>query len=97
MRQLSTRGVGAYLRQGGDADRGTLIVRVDCLDGRNRIFTQHRNLDGNLAWMIATPEDFCDNETAESYLNRAIQRDPDLWVIEIEDRLGQNPFHDLFS
>ena len=97
MRQLSGRGIGAYVRQRGDADRGTLIVRVDCLNGTNRIFAQHRDIDGKMAWMVATKEDPCDNQTAENYLVRTIQRDPDLWVIEIEDRLGHNPFADVFS
>lgn len=92
MRQLSDRGIGAYVRQKGDAERGTLLVRVDCLNGQHRIFSQHRDLDGNLAWMIATKDDPCDAETAETYIQRAIQRDPDLWVIEIDDRLGHNPF-----
>lgn len=92
MRQLSSQGTGAYIRHKGDADRGTIIVHVDCLNGQHRIFTQHRNLDGDLEWMIASKDDPCDATTAESYIQRAIQNDPDIWVVEIDDRLGHNPF-----
>ena len=32
------------------------------------------------------------NADADAYVDRAINRDSDLWVIEVETRDGENPF-----
>ena len=50
-------------------------------------------MEGKLRWVDALPKDPTPSETdADAYITRTSARDPDLWVIEIEDRNGANPF-----
>ena len=47
---------------------------------------------GNMAWTNALPQDVVEESKADDYIRRAITRDPDIWVIEIEDKTYANPF-----
>ena len=54
--------------------------------------TQIRDMDGNLGWMNALSQERVAESDADAYIRRAVDRDPDIWVIEVEDREGKNPF-----
>jgi hypothetical protein len=84
-------GIGAYLLRRGDSERGTVIVRLIAKDG-TRILTQVRDLDGNLTWMGVQDGAVLEPPEADAYIDRAIARDSDLWVIEVETKPGENPF-----
>jgi hypothetical protein len=91
LRRFSTAGTGAYLIRRGDAERGTVLVRLADRDG-TRILVQVRDLEGRLAWMGVKDGAVLPNLDADAYVDRAIDRDSDLWVIEVETRDGENPF-----
>jgi hypothetical protein len=91
LRRFSSAGTGAYLVRRGDTERGTVLVRLVGRDG-TRILTQVRDLDGKLAWMGVKEGVVLQGPDADAYVDRAIDRDSDLWVIEIETRDGENPF-----
>lgn len=87
LRRLEMAMIPAYLTARGDAQAGAVLVRVDLLDGRAKAF--HRIYDplaGARHWDLLA-------EGAEAEVGAAIARqrryDPDLWVIEIEDRTGR--------
>jgi hypothetical protein len=91
LRRLGTTGTGAYLLRRGDAERGTVIVRLAEREGV-RILIQVRDLDGKLAWMGVKDGAVLTEADASAYVERAVRRDSDLWVIEIETKPGENPF-----
>ncbi len=51
-----------------------------------------RDMDGKLGWMPALKGELVPEPEADEYIQRAVQRDPDLWVVEIETRDGSHPF-----
>ena len=72
----------------GDPQGGAIVLKIVAADERCRILTQMRDSDGNPAWLPALQGQSADPAEAEAYVGRALHRDPDLWVIEIEDRRG---------
>jgi len=47
---------------------------------------------GRLGWLGALDGASVGEAEADAYIARAVTRDPDLWVVEIEDRAGRHPF-----
>ena len=60
--------------------------------GHARVFSQVRDLEGRLAWLPAFAGRAVAEAEADAYIARSIARDPDVWVVEIEDPAGRNPF-----
>ena len=73
---------GVVVRK-GDADAGGILVK---LYGRSAcvVLSQFRDMEGNLVWMRATGPEPVPEEVADSYINRQIRFDPDLWVLEFD-------------
>jgi hypothetical protein len=80
-------GVWVYVTAKGDATAGAVVVKVALLDGTARAFERRSDLmTGARAWILLA--DGPENEV-DALLSRSRSRDPDLWVIELEDRQGR--------
>ena len=73
---------GAILRR-GDADAGGILVVLRAREALC-VLSQVRAGEGESAWMRATGADSVDQATADAYIDRQVQRDPDLWVVEFD-------------
>lgn len=71
---------GAILRR-GDADAGGVLVVLRAKEAMC-VLSQVRAGEGESAWMRATGADSVDQATVDQYIERQVQRDPDLWVVE---------------
>lgn len=80
--------VVATLVRRGDSDAGTVLLKISRLDGTATVLSQTVTADGARAWMRGTGTAPVSDADAEAYIQRQRKRDPDLWVIEIEDRRG---------
>ncbi|MEQ9491715.1 MAG: DUF1491 family protein [Alphaproteobacteria bacterium] len=94
IRRLSVDAVPAMVVHKGEVESGTLVVKLNLLDGTVKVLTESRGMAGELGWMAPLGEDPMPEDKADAYLSRSVERDPDIWVVEIEDRKGENPFAD---
>jgi hypothetical protein len=92
LHQLTLRGISFYIVNKGAHVSGIVILKLCPLDGTCKLLIQQRDLDGKLGWMAALKDERVAESEADAYIRRALDRDPDLWVIEIEDKDMKNPF-----
>ncbi len=96
LRRCAIEGVFGVLRRRGAEEAGAVFVRINRLDGTSDLFGPApqsafeaaegtaRAFTPSLASLPAADAE------VEAYLAREVKFDPDVWIIEIEDRAGRN-------
>lgn len=91
LRRAVVAGAAGYVARRGDADAGAVLVKVATLDGRARLYSPARTMTGERVF-VALSEAIAgaDERSVDAYARGRADRDPDLWIIEIEDRAGRH-------
>jgi len=95
IRELSAQGIGVYLTHKGERMSGLVLLKLSNPQAREcKLLTQQRDFDGVLGWVNVFADEIILEQKADEYIVRSISRDPDLWVIEVEQAEMVNLFKD---
>lgn len=89
IRRAQLEGAFATVVKKGDARAGAVIVKAfNTTDRRARLYSEAFGNDGEQFWMQPVESEL--ESELDAYIERQRQYDPDLWVVEIEDRQGRH-------
>jgi hypothetical protein len=96
LRRCEIEGASAVLRRRGAEEAGAIFIKVSRLDGTADLygpapqsaFDEARPTDR--AFSAALKDLPQPDAEVESYLTRQQRFDPDLWIVEVEDRAGRH-------
>jgi hypothetical protein len=89
IRRAEKEGAFAVVARKGDPRAGAVLVKVlNRGAGGVRLYSLATRLDGEQVWMQPARSEA--EADLDRYVERALRVDPDLWVVEIEDRQGRH-------
>jgi hypothetical protein len=94
VRRGSVEGISVTVVKKGDPMRGSVLVKLNRREAGCVVFTETRDDLGGRAWLRGTGPEPVEEAVADDYVARNRKYDPDLWVIEVEDRDGRLPFEE---
>ncbi len=94
LRRVAVEGAVAVLRRRGAAEAGAIWIKVDRLDGRAALYgpaPQSESGERGIErlWLCAHSEAWIAPAEIERRVVREVAFDPDLWLVEVEDRDGR--------
>lgn len=97
VRHCNQMGNSAYIIQKGDQHTGLIMIIHHIIGQGYRLLMQSRDMDGVMGWMNITSDSGAETLTPDytdihPIIERAKQRDPDLWIVELETKTDEIPF-----
>ncbi len=82
-------GAFATVLRRGDARAGAVLVKVvNRRADETRLYSEALRADGERVWM--EPLETTEEAALDAYADRAASRDPDVWVVEVDDTAGRH-------
>jgi hypothetical protein len=89
IRRVEVAGAQAYVVKKGSEEAGAVFLKLSRLDGSCTVLSQAVAGEGERVWMRPLGE-ICPEARATAYFEKQMKFDPDLWIVEIEDREGRS-------
>lgn len=89
--RLRLMDIPAFVTSKGDTTAGAIIVKVNTLDANAEAFQRSYDINGNRIWVSLEKGNEAEVDAA---LNKQRTFDPDLWIIEVEDKQGRSLLDD---
>jgi hypothetical protein len=94
LRRCQSEGIPVVIVRRGDEAAGAIFICVDRLDGTVSLYGPApaglMDSDTERRWVKCFESRAVSTVEADRYLARQREFDPDLWIIEIEDRAGRH-------
>jgi hypothetical protein len=96
LRRCQVAGAFAVMRRRGAEEAGAVVIKIDRLDGTADVYgpAPQSAFDeahpADRAFVICLPAQPVPDADAEAYLARQLRFDPDVWIVEVEDRAGRH-------
>src|ERR1700761_6404650 len=96
LRRCQIEGAFGVVRRRGAEEAGAVFVRIDRIDGTSDLFgpAPQSEFDAtrgaDRAFTPCLKERPAPDAAVEAFLAREIKFDPDVWIVEVEDREGRN-------
>jgi hypothetical protein len=88
IRRAEVAGAAAFVVKKGSEEAGAILLKIAKLDGTCMVLSQARRGEGELVW-VKPLGDVADDAAAAAYFEKQMRYDPDVWIVEIEDRQGR--------
>ena len=89
IRRAELSGAFGMVIRKGDARAGAVLVKaLNRPEGTARLYAEATRMDGERVWMQPVPSER--EAELDAYVERAVRVDPDVWVVEIDDRQGRH-------
>ncbi|MBI1492917.1 DUF1491 family protein [Halocynthiibacter styelae] len=86
--RLRLADIPAFVVKKGDLTAGAVLIKLNTLDGQAEAFQRSFDLmTGERAWISLSQGD---EASVDQALSKQRSFDPDLWVIEVEDKAGRH-------
>lgn len=85
--RLRLANIPAFVTAKGDATAGNVMVKLNTLDGHAQAFQRSYDMEGKRIWLVLS--EGADSDV-EAVLAKQRGFDPDIWIIEVEDRAGRH-------
>ena len=95
IRRCQALAIPAMVVRRGDDQAGALIIKVNHLGPGCMVLAPANTMDGGRQWRRATGDELVPEADADAYIERQLNMDPDIWVLEIEDREGRHLVDDI--
>ena len=97
LRRCNLETAVAVVRRRGAEEAGAIFIKINRLDGTavlygpapQSAFDAAKPTDRAFMVCLGSPQSVAEADV-ESYLAREIRFDPDVWIVEVEDRLGRH-------
>jgi hypothetical protein len=89
IRRAELSGAFGMVIRKGDARAGAVLVKALNRPERTaKLYAEATRMDGERVWMQPVPSE--SEPELDAYIERAARVDPDVWVVEIDDRQGRH-------